>query len=188
MALLNSLAVNQQVKDLLAQFPVAPAQTGGKTITVGNTPIPIGTVTAVAPSFFTIYDYLINPDLNLKDHQLHWRYLKNRVRQPQFGSFPQPQFSAAVATDTRKLVFSEVWTITPRLVNNFNANFSRFQNIFPLSGLAANYPTVGVDDLNGLEVGPNGNFPQGRTVNQYQIADSMTWSKGAHTIKLEFPF
>jgi len=180
MATLNGLAANQQVKDLLAQFPVAPVQTS--TVTVGTTAIPVGTVTAVAPSFFTVYDYVINPDLNLKDHQLHWRYLKNRTRQPQFGDFPQPQFAAAVATDTRKVIFNEVWTINPRLVNDFNTSLSRFQNIFPLSGLAAAYPTVIVDDL-GLVVGPNGNFPQGRTVNQYQLADSMTWSKGAHTIK-----
>src|SRR5262249_35396389 len=138
---------------------------------------------AIAPSFYTIYDYVINPDLNLTKHQLRWRYSKNRYREPQFGNFPQAQFGSSVATDARKGVFSDVWSISNTLVNNFNANFTRYQQNFPLSGVAATYPTFIVTNLGGLQVGAANNFPQNRLVNQYQIADSMSWSKSRHSIK-----
>lgn len=193
LARLNSLAANQQVKDLLAQFPTATAQAQicgpnknqpcVATLSGGQV-FPLGIVTAIAPNFYTIYDYVVNPDLNLTKHQLRWRYSKNRLRQPQFGNFPQPQFASSVATDARKGVFSDVWSVTNRLVNNFNANFTRYQQSFPLTGVAATYPTViFTGDLTGLQVGPANNFPQHRLVNQYQMADSMSWTRGRHTLK-----
>ena len=188
---LNSLAADQQVRDLLAQFPVAtvqgqncgPNKNQPCTAQVSGQTILLGPVTAIAPNFNTNYDYVINPDVNLTKHQLRWRYSKNRYREPQFGNFPQPQFGSSVATDARKGVFSDVWSMTNTLVNNFNANFTRYQQNFPLSGVAASYPTTIVTELNGLQVGPANNFPQHRLVNQYQIADSMSWTKGRHALK-----
>jgi hypothetical protein len=181
LAALNGIAVDQQVKDLLAQFPLAGSST--RTITVSGTPVAVGPVTAVASSFYTQYDYLINADLNLTNHQLRWRYLKDRFRQPAFGLFPQSQFTSSSASDYRKAIFDDVWAVRPTLVNNFNASLSRNQFVSPLSGVAATYPTVVVTELSGLTVGAANNFPQSRTTNTYQISDSMTWVKGGHTFK-----
>ena len=38
---------------------------------------------------------------------------------------PQTQFNGAVVADTRKLVISDVWAITPRYVNDFRVSYSR---------------------------------------------------------------
>src|SRR5205807_1306721 len=88
MTQLNTMAADQQVKDLLAQFPIAAAQTNcGNppvpcTVTVNTTgtpvAIPVGTVQAVAPSYVNQQDYIINGDYNSGQQSLHGRYLKSR--------------------------------------------------------------------------------------------------------------
>src|SRR6266852_3665170 len=120
MQTLNSLAVDQQVKDLLAQFPIATAQTQTIPVTAQYSAanpngvviqIPVGTVQSVAPSFTNQQDYIINGDLNLNQQSLHARYLKSRTRQPSFGaSFPQAQFGSSSAADSRRVILNHVWT------------------------------------------------------------------------------
>jgi outer membrane receptor protein involved in Fe transport len=182
LATLNTLAVDQQVKDILAQFPVATAQT--TSILVNNVPIPLGAVTSVAPSFTNQQDYIINGDYNFGQQSLHARYLKSRTRQPSFGgSFPQAQFGSSSAVDSRRVIVNDVWTATPHLVNDFKGSYVRFGQFFPLTGVAQDFPTLTVDDLQNITVGPNGNLPQHRLFDEYTLGDSMSWSHGRHTLK-----
>jgi hypothetical protein len=183
MTALNAMAVDQQVKTLLAQFPIATART--QDITVNGTLVPIGTVTSVAPSFTNQQDYIINGDWNVGHRQnLHARYLKSRTRQPSFGSsFPQAQFAAFSAQDSRRLILNHVWTATPRLVNDFRGSFVKYTQQFPLTGVAQSYPTLTIDDLNGITIGPNGNLPQHRAFDEYSLGDAVTYSVGRHTLK-----
>src|SRR6202521_1645705 len=120
MTQLNAMAVDQQVKDLLAQFPIAAAQTNcGNppvpcTVTVNTTGtsvlIPVGTVQAVAPSYVNQQDYIINGDYNSGQQSLHGRYLKSRTRQPSFGaSFPLAQFASFSAADSRRVILNHTW-------------------------------------------------------------------------------
>jgi len=182
MTVLNSLAVNQQVKDLLGQFPVA-GSASGTPLTVKGQPVPIGDVTADAPQYFNTHDYLINIDYNMTNHQIRGRHMKARTREPGFGIFPQPQFSSNVETDNRKIIFNEVWTVNPRLVNDFKASMSRLVSRYPLEGLAANYPTLIFDQLSNIWIGPANNFPQRRTTNQYSIVDNINYMVGRHNMK-----
>jgi outer membrane receptor protein involved in Fe transport len=180
-ALLNGLAANSNVTDLMSQFPVALANDGG-TVDVNGTPIPVGTVVAQAPSFLNQHDWIANVDYSISDHQLRFRHLKNRVRAPLLGAFPQEQFNAATSTDNRRMIFNDIWSINNKLVNDFKASFGRLVNDNPLSDIAASYPTILFGDL-GLVVGPAGNLPQDRTTNWYQLADSISLVTGAHTWK-----
>ncbi len=70
---LQGLAVDQQVKDLLSQFPTAPAQDpctpGPCTTPVNGQNIPVGTFQAIAPIFSNQHDFIINADLNLGSHR-----------------------------------------------------------------------------------------------------------------------
>ena len=182
MTLLNGLAADQQVKTLLAQFPIATAAT--TTVLVNGTAIPVGTVTSVAPSFTNQQDYIINGDYNFGQHSLHGRYLKSRTRQPSFGaSFPQSQFGSSSAADSRRVILNDVWTVSPHLVNDFKGSFVRFSQFFPLSGVAANFPTLTIDNLQSITIGPNGNLPQHRLFDEYTLGDSLSWTHGRHTLK-----
>lgn len=194
MTLLNGMAADQQVKDLLAQFPIASAQTCVQSTAnppppnacplVNGTPIPVGTVQSVAPSFTNQQDYIINGDYNVGQQSLHARYLKSRTRQPSFGgSFPEEQFASFSAVDSRRVILNHVWTATPHLVNDFKGSFVRFTQFFPLSGVAQNFPTLTVDNLQSITLGPNGNLPQHRLFDEYTLGDSVSWTHGRHTLK-----
>jgi len=182
LATINTLAANQQVKDLAAQFPIAPAN-DRPSITVNGTPVAMGTFSAVAPSFQNQKDWYVGTDLNIHSHTMRWRYLDTSVVNPSFGSVPEPQFAASVVTTYKKGIFDEVYTINNRMVNDFKADASRLNSSFPLDGLAANYPNVLITGMTGFSIGPNGNFPQGRITNQYQVSDSLTYAIGRHTWK-----
>jgi outer membrane receptor protein involved in Fe transport len=194
MTLLNGLAADQQVKNLLAQFPVAAAETCVESTAkplppnacplVNGIPIPVGTVTSVAPAFTNQQDYIINGDYNFRQHSLHGRYLKSRTRQPSFGaSFPEAQFASFSAVDSRRVILNDVWTVSPHVVNDFKGSFVRFGQFFPLSGVAANFPTLTVDNLQSITIGPNGNLPQHRAFDEYTLGDSLSWTHGRHTWK-----
>src|SRR5262249_36356107 len=112
------------------------------------------------------------------------RHLKNRVRTPLLGAFPQEQFNSQTAVDNRRLIFNDVWSVNNRMVNDFKASFGRLVTDSSLSGIGANYPTLIVDPNNlGLVVGPANNLPQDRTTNWYQLADSISFVSGAHSWK-----
>jgi hypothetical protein len=191
--MLNSLAVDQQVKDILAQFPIASAQSQIIPVTAQYssanpngvvTQIPVGAVQSVAPSYTNQQDYIINGDLDLKQQTLHARYLKSRTRQPSFGaSFPQAQFGSSSAADSRRVILNHVWTASPRLVNDFRSTFVRYTQFFPLTGVAQNYPTLTIDDLQAITIGPNGNLPQHRVFDEYSLGDTVSFTMGRHTLK-----
>ena len=193
MTQLNAMAVDQQVKDLLAQFPIAPAQTNCSTppappapcaAIVNTVPIPLGTVQAAAPSYINQQDYIINGDYNFGQQSLHGRYLKSRNRQPNFGaSFPQAQFASSQAVDSRRVILNHTWTASSRLVNDFKGSFVRFTQFFPLNGIGQNFPTLTVDDLNAITLGPSGNLPQHRAFDEYTLGDSVSFTHGRHTLK-----
>jgi hypothetical protein len=45
------------------------------------------------------------------------------------------------------------------------------------------FPNIQLNDLGQLQLGPDGNAPQSTIQNTYQIADAITWTKSAHTLK-----
>lgn len=182
MTLLNAMAADPQVMTLLAQFPIAPTQTS--TVTVNGTPIPAGSVQAVAPGYINQQDYIINGDYNRQKNSVHGRYLKSRTRQPSFGaSFPEAQFASLQAVDSRRVILNDTWTATSQLVNDFKSSFVRFTQFFPLSGVAQNYPTLTIDDLQSITLGPNGNLPQHRAFDEYSLGDTLSFTHGRHTFK-----
>jgi len=193
MQMLNSIAADQQVKDLLAQFPIAGTQTQLIPVTAQysaanpngvTSQIPVGPVQSVAPNFTNQQDYIINGDLNLNQQSVHARYLKSRTRQPSFGaSFPQAQFGSSSAADSRRVILNHVWTASSRFVNDFRGTFVRYTQFFPLSGIAQSFPTLTIDNLQALTIGPNGNLPQHRVFDEYSLGDTVSFTRGRHTLK-----
>ncbi len=184
---LNALAAGSAVRDLLAQFPTAPAATTSETVSdpvTGNpVSIPIGPAQTFAPNFFNQHDFQINVDANLGAHQLRGRLLYDRFRSPNVNlNLPLPQFAGQVVSDNRKVFFTDVWAISPRLVNDFRASYSRNVADFTVPQQFANFPDLIIDSL-GLNVGPEPNSPQAATQNVYQIVEQITYASGRHTFK-----
>lgn len=179
---LTSLAHDQAVKDVLAQFPVAPS--ASSSVVVNGQVIPVGTIQSVAPNFSNEHDFIVNADASLGKHQLRGRFLYDRFRAPDFNpSQPQQQFLGTNSSDARKIIFTDAWAISPTVVNDFRASYSRLNGpnlIVP--GAFTNFPNVEVDEL-GSNLGPNGLAPQGYAQNVYQWLDNITYIRGKHTFK-----
>ncbi|HXT24958.1 MAG TPA: TonB-dependent receptor [Candidatus Eisenbacteria bacterium] len=195
LGMLNAIATSQgftEVGKILAQLPVAPSQTDAAPVvdTAGalgpagaTVLVPVGRIQTFATNFANEHDFQTNVDWNHGNQQVRGRFLYSRARAVNLNpQTPQSQFNGAVIADTRKLVVSDVWAITPRYVNDFHVSYSRLVANFAIPSNFINFPNAEVDDLS-LNIGPESNSPQGRTTNVYQIADTQTYTRGRHTFK-----
>ncbi|HEY2351091.1 MAG TPA: TonB-dependent receptor, partial [Candidatus Acidoferrum sp.] len=179
------LAHDDAVRAILKEFPVAPSNDAG-TVNVNGNAIPVGFLTTIAPAFSNEDDFIINSDINLGKHVLSTRFLYDRFRAPDFNpSLPAPQFLGTDAADGRKAIVSDAWTISSRLINNARISYSRSvgPELVAPAGFE-NFPNVIVDDLSSANIGPEQNAPQSYTQNVYQLADTLTYIRGAHSLKL----
>src|SRR5712672_788375 len=129
MSQLMALNPDSAVVAILKQFPIAPVNDKG-TVPVssnGNAQnIPVGSFAGVAPSYTREHDFTINGDLNLGRHQLRTRVLYDRLRFPQVNPIqPQSQFTGTHQEDARKYIFTDAWTVSSKVINDFRASFSR---------------------------------------------------------------
>jgi hypothetical protein len=183
---LTRLAANDSVRAIVAQLPVASTAT--RNVTVNGQPIPIGSFQAFAPDFFNQHDFQTNVDANVGSHQLRGRFLYDRYRQPQVNAdLPLPQFTGTFAIDNRKILFTDVWTISSRLINDFRSSYSRNVFLLAVPDQFKNFPNVAIDDL-GLSFGPDGNSPQSGIQNVYQWLDNLSYLAGKHQLKFGVEF
>jgi hypothetical protein len=184
---LNTLASSDAIRNILAQFPVASSTT--RTINVRNPrtgatlPVGIGEVASLAPNIYDEHDYLANGDLNFTRHRLRFRYIHNRTTEPNLSDPPLPQFSGDIAVKVHKFSVGDVWSLSPTLVNDLRAGYTRYQNSFTVPDQFRSFPNVFVNELTNFQVGPDGNSPQSSTQNVYQLIEQMSLTSGAHTVK-----
>lgn len=201
-ATLNSLAgtagsgVSQvAVNALTAVVPPAPAADPSQSVTVVNNatgavvPIEVGALTPAAPNFFSQHDFQTNGDINLNDHRVSLRFAYDRFRAPLVSAFPLPVFTGAQQFDAKSVTISDVYSIRPNIINEFRFGYRRSQlatavpTIAPPGSLDV-YPNLIIEQMGGLELGPDGNSPQSNTLNQYQWVDNLSIMKGSHNFKL----
>jgi hypothetical protein len=185
---------------ILQQFAVAPsactaAQIGSKicpnggalAIGPGKTPVQVGVLPIVAPNFSNQHSLTTALDYNIsaKD-QLRGRYIYNNLSLID-NSATLPAFFTSEPNLFDLVTISEYHTFSPTINNELRLGFNRFsQNIgspnitFP--GLDA-FPNIQLEDLNGLNIGPDPNAPQSRIQNYYTAVDNVTWNKGKHSLK-----
>jgi hypothetical protein len=154
---------------------------------VGTTTIPTEGLAILAPSFVnyrfvtTSMDY----DISSKD-QIRGRYIYNS----QVGidnSANLPAFFLPAPNKFHLVTINEYHTFSPTLTNEFRLGFNRFASItsagdFTFPGLDS-FPNLVLNDLNFLQIGPDGNAPQSTIQNTYQVTEAITWTKSAHTLK-----
>ncbi len=187
--------ISKTTVDILANFvPVAAAQSRATTITNEALPaganqvtIPLGQFSTTTPQFDRTHLFLGSSDYQTGTHRISGRYSHSRNRQIVAGNLPTAQFNSNVSFDTHRAVFSDVWTVNPRTVNEFRAGFNRAVSNNPVSlppapGRTDVFGNYGVQDLS-LFIGPLSNYPQTNKRNVYQFLDSVSIVSGAHTLK-----
>jgi len=85
---------------------------------------------------------------------------------------------------------SSYHTFTPNLTNELRFGYNRFSQYyvvpeFTFPGLNA-FPNLTVDDLSGINVGPDPNAPQSAVQNTYQLVENLNWTKGKHNLKVGY--
>lgn len=187
MATLRGLA-NPAVAAILDEFPTALSQSSTDGIpdvisVTGANAIPIGNVQFYAPDYETQHDFQTSIDYNVGKHQLRGRVLYDRLRQPNINpALPMPQFTGAIFRDARKVAFTDIWSITARLSNDFRLSYSRNNQGWSVPAAYANFPSVKIDDL-GLNIGPEDNSPQSSIQNNYQVLNNINYVIGRHQLK-----
>ena len=151
--------------------------------------IPIGAASTPAPSFSNgryiaaSSDYIASPRDSVR-----FRYSYDRSDSIDTAA-NLPIFFAPEPARYTIGSLTYVHDFTPNLLNEARLAFSRgygpvltAPGAFP--GLSV-FPNIQLDDL-GINLGPDGNSPQGGAQNLYQFVDNVTYVKGVHTFKLGF--
>jgi len=184
LATLESMAVNSAVKNLLANFPVAPdpGNLGTVAVTANGVTnnIPIGDLIIISPNFQREHDVQFNSDYTWGRHQLGARFLLNQEKFILPVNSTQAQFNQAEPIHNRKIALNDVWTINSRLVNDLRVQYSFF-SLSTVNPCTACPNDVTIGDLGFNTIGPGDNTTQKQ--NTYQIADNFSWSLGKHTFK-----
>jgi Carboxypeptidase regulatory-like domain/TonB dependent receptor len=193
LAMLNSMAANAAVKNILANFPVAstanpteticvhcPGETAGNP-TTGTPNIPAGDLTIISPIFQREHDVQFNTDYTWGKHQFGTRFLFNQEKFINPVNSTQAVFNQLEPVHNRKIALTDAWTISSHWVNDLRLQYSYFSLALanPCS-VCPNDVTI-TQDLGGNTIGPSDN--QNQKQNTYEIVDNVSWTHGKHTIK-----
>jgi len=191
-ALAAAPGVNQTNLKTLQQYAIAPAATAGApNVTVGGVTVPTGVVNVSGPSFVNNYYGVVSSDYNLSEKdQFRARYLYNKGDGISTVA-NLPDFWTGIPNRYHLASLAEYHVFSPAMVNELRLGYYRELLTNPVGsqtfpGLDA-FPNLKFDDIN-LQVGPNPNYPQGSIRNGDQFADTFTWTKGSHTVKVGYEF
>jgi len=148
--------------------------------------IPVGVNPVQAPNFTNYWAVLGSMDYDISTtDQLRGRYIYNRA--VGLDATPNlPAFFLSAPTKNHLVTINEYHTFRPNLTNEFRIGYNRYTNVtntgnFQFPGLDS-FPNLEFFDIN-LQVGPDPNGPQFTIQNLYQTADTLSWTKGHHTLK-----
>jgi hypothetical protein len=183
---LQSVAANSTVANRLALFPTAAIpDPSNATITVPGITDPFspGTLILISPLLQRERDWLVNADYAIGNHHIGGRFLTNHELFILPVSTPQPQFNQNQTITNYKATIVDTWALSASVVNDLRLGFSRY--------FQADTDQPGFGNISGValaDLGATGN-PQGSADVQnqkqltYQILDSISLTKGRHTIK-----
>ena len=164
------------------------APSAGFDFDVLGTPVPFGSINVLAPQGFTNKNYQINIDHtpNSRD-QFHYRLnLQRTSAEAQGGELgtADPRFNNLVSFSGNLFSANWVRTFGPSVVNDLRLAYRRHIQDYPLKNPEfSNFPNI-VELETGIDLGPNGNLPQGTPVdNNYQLFDTVNYTRGSHTFK-----
>jgi len=140
-----------------------------------------------APNYTNSKFIVSSIDYNIStSDQIRGRYVYNSVIGIDTAA-NLPAFFTSVPNKFHLVTINEYHTFTPSLTNELRLGYNRFANVtsagnFSFPGLDQ-FPNLVFNDLNFLQLGPDGNAPQSGIQNTYQLSEALTWTKGTHTLK-----
>jgi Carboxypeptidase regulatory-like domain len=164
-----------------ANAGVCPGPLGGTFVD-----IPVGSVTFAAPNFQNQKNFMVNIDFTQSSKTQHrGRFIWNNQSIID-NSATFPIFYNLIPVQGRLFSYTLTHSFTPTVTNETRLAYRRFFQSFQVPdiqypGLDV-FPNIGLGDL-GINIGPDGNAPQFNIENNYQVVDTLTWTKGAHSIK-----
>lgn len=179
LATLQTMAADSAVRNVLDNFPVAPAA-DLQPITVNGQLVPIGNVVIISPLFQREHDVIVNADYTMHKHQIGARFLFNQEKFINPVNSTQPVFNQDEPVHNRKIALSDVWTASSSIINDARIQYSFF-SLALVNPCTSCPPDVTIGDLGFNTIGPSDN--QDQKQNTYQILDTLTWSHGRHTFK-----
>jgi Carboxypeptidase regulatory-like domain len=179
-----------------AQYATAPANDKGTVVvndyvTTPGTPIPhaipVGVVPIAAPNYINGKFLTTSFDWNISDKdQVRGRYVYNRYSQID-NTADLPVFYTTLLIPYHLTTLGEYHTFSPNIVNEFRVGYTRTSNSYPVPGFKFPgldaFPNLTIDNLGGINVGPDQNAPQYATENTYQLVDNLSWNMGKHALK-----
>jgi hypothetical protein len=192
LAMLQSMAANPAVLNILSNFPVAPAANPTETVcvhcpgeipgdpTTGTPNIPMGDLTIISPLFQREHDFQVNADYTTGKHMFGARFTFNQEKFIFPVNSTQAIFNQNNPIHNRKIALTDAWTINSRMLNDLRVQYSYFFEGFlnPCS-VCPNDVTIG--DIGNNTIGPADN--QDQKQNSYQLLDNFSWALGKHTLK-----
>jgi len=171
-------------------LPAASATAGGGcpgSAVVSGVTIPVGSVFFNGPNFTNTLTTANSADYNpTSKDQVRFRYVY--LKQTFFDTAAQlPTFWQSLPYKVHFGSIAEFHTFSPKVTNEWRLGFNRQQQFFDVGpqkfpGLAM-FPNLTIDELRGVNIGPDGNSPQGNNLNTYQMSDNVSWMLGKHNLK-----
>jgi hypothetical protein len=81
--------------------------------------------------------------------------------------------------DLHNGLVSWTWTVSPKVVNQFFYNISKFDN-----EILSTTDLLNLTFPDGIAVGRNGNVPQQTLQTKHQFRDDLSWNRGKHAFKI----
>ena len=136
--------------------------------------------------------------LSDKDNlNLAWIYEDHPSIQPFSFTAPLPGFQSIINFENHNISLSEVHTFSPRVVNELRIGGSLYRDFFgeersdipypdalPIYGVVQRTGSPRVSIAGFSITGTGTNLPQGRSNNNYQITDSLTYIVREHVVKV----
>jgi len=149
--------------------------------------IPIGGVGFIGPSYINTLSTANSFDWNISQKD----QLRGRLAWVKYDAFDTaaqlPAFWSTTPQRYWLATLGEFHNFSSNVNNEFRFGFNRYAQNYPVGsatypGLDV-FPNLQIYELNGLDLGPDGNAPQETIQNLYQFIDNLSWIKGRHSLK-----
>jgi len=157
-------------------------------VSVNGVTVPTGDIGFQGSLFSNTYTTVNSIDYNISQNdQLRFRYIysKNSTLD---NAAQLPTFWIPIPTRNHVITLDEFHVFSPKMTNELRLGYNRYFNEFPVGsqtfpGLSV-FPNLSLDDMNGVNIGPDPNAPQSGIQNTYQVTDNVSWMIGKHNLTL----
>lgn len=150
--------------------------------------LPVGTIQLPSsPQFNVQNNFVLNIDYSQSSRTQH-RARLNWTNNQGIGLAGLPIFNEPAPFLSRLFSYTLLHTFSSQLTNETRLAFRRSDQSSPVTtsfrfpGLDTTFPNIDLADL-GVNMGPNGSYPQTAIENNYQVVNNVIYISGNHSIK-----